>query len=44
MRRILTILLLSFVAASGSIASNRNYMWFDCEANYRMLSTPDSIR
>lgn len=44
MRRFLTILLLSFAAASGSIASNRNYMWFDCEANYRMLSNPDSIR
>lgn len=24
--------------------SNRNYMWFDCEANYATLSHPDSIR
>lgn len=23
---------------------NDNYMWFDCEANYRTLSCPDSIR
>ncbi len=23
---------------------NHNYMWFDCEANYRTLSEPDSIR
>lgn len=23
---------------------NRNYMWFDCEANYSALSSPDSIR
>ncbi len=22
---------------------NHNYMWFDCEANYRTLSVPDSI-
>ena len=27
-----------------SFAANRNYMWFDCEANYRTLSNPDSIR
>jgi len=25
-------------------AENRNYMWFDCEANYVTLSCPDSIR
>ncbi len=23
---------------------NRNYMWFDCEANYAALSTPEGIR
>lgn len=25
-------------------AENRNYMWFDCEANYATLSHPDSIQ
>ena len=24
--------------------TNHNYMWFDCEANYKTLSEPDSIR
>lgn len=23
---------------------NQNYMWFDCEANYKTLSCPDSIK
>lgn len=34
------VLLLSCNAKS----ENRNYMWFDCEANYATLSSPDSIR
>ena len=25
-------------------AVNHNYMWFDCEANYATLSSPDSIK
>jgi len=32
------------LAASLSKAENRNYMWFDCEANYVTLSNPDSIK
>lgn len=44
MRKFLVILLLSVVAAPGCIASNHNYMWFDCEANYATLSSPDSIK
>ncbi len=41
---ILAALLLSFACcAPGKDAENRNYMWFDCEANYATLSHPDSI-
>lgn len=29
---------------AGSKQKNHNYMWFDCEANYATLSTPDSIK
>ncbi|MBE6229336.1 MAG: S-layer protein [Bacteroidales bacterium] len=43
------LLVLSISALLGSCSANskeynHNYMWFDCEANYRTLSTPDSIR
>lgn len=38
---ILTSVLMFGVTVS---ASNRNYMWFDCEANYKTLSSPDSIK
>jgi len=32
------------MAALPIKADNRNYMWFDCEANYVTLSNPDSIK
>lgn len=37
-------LMSSCASASDNKAVNHNYMWFDCEANYKTLSTPDSIR
>ncbi len=41
---ILAALLLSFSCrAPQKVEENRNYMWFDCEANYVTLSHPDSI-
>ncbi|MCQ2176721.1 MAG: family 10 glycosylhydrolase [Bacteroidales bacterium] len=45
-RKFLISILLAAFALSGTPASalNRNYMWFDCEANYSALSHPDSIR
>ncbi len=41
------LLLMASAALACSCANpeeNRNYMWFDCEANYATLSCPDSIR
>ncbi|MCQ2177353.1 MAG: family 10 glycosylhydrolase [Bacteroidales bacterium] len=41
------ILTLAAVLALGACTQktpDRNYMWFDCEANYAVLSNPDSIR
>ncbi len=43
------MLVLSISALLGACTANKqeynnNYMWFDCEANYRTLSNPDSIR
>lgn len=48
MKRILLTLtaVLMFLASCSQkpAQENRNYMWFDCEANYAALSSPDSIR
>ncbi|MBQ0077688.1 MAG: family 10 glycosylhydrolase [Bacteroidales bacterium] len=41
------LVLMASAALACSCAStqeSRNYMWFDCEANYKTLSCPDSIR
>ena len=35
---------LSACPDSAVCRENRNYMWFDCEANWKTLSCPDSIR
>lgn len=49
MKKLLTIIFVAAVIAgcsgkaAGSCGENRNYMWFDCEANYAALSSPDSI-
>lgn len=49
MKKLLTIIFAAAVIAGcsgkagGSCGENRNYMWFDCEANYAALSSPDSI-
>ena len=49
----LRITIIAIVASMSAVSctgggkltdSNRNYMWFDCEANYATLSHPDSIR
>ena len=37
------LILFATSCVSGSKEMNRNYMWFDCEANYATLSHPDSI-
>lgn len=43
--RIIVVLTSSLILAGvAAAAPNHNYMWFDCEANYKMLSSPDSIR
>lgn len=42
----LTVLFLALGCSRGAGVQqedNRNYMWFDCEANYAALSSPDSI-
>lgn len=47
MKRLLCIVAASicvFSSCKGEEKKNGNYMWFDCEANYRTLSCPDSIR
>ena len=41
---LLSIVTFSCSNCCGEGESNHNYMWFDCEANYRTLSEPDSIR
>lgn len=33
-----------FTGCAKDQKSNNNYMWFDCEANYALLSNPDSIK
>ena len=33
----------ALLCACSSKEPNQNYMWFDCEANYAVLSQPDSI-
>lgn len=51
MRKLLRLTFAVLASASLMLASctkktdaeNRNFMWFDCEANYATLSTPDSI-
>ena len=46
MKRLFLILagcLTLFVSCTAE-KPNRNYMWFDCEANYERLSSPDSIK
>ncbi|MCQ2174127.1 MAG: family 10 glycosylhydrolase [Bacteroidales bacterium] len=43
-RLALTLALLAAVAAGSVARANNNYMWFDCEANYKTLSNPDNIR
>ena len=44
----LLLILLSVISLSTGCAkhekTNSNYMWFDCEANYALLSNPDSIK
>lgn len=32
------------LAATVAAKANNNYMWFDCEANYKALSQPENIR
>lgn len=46
MKRAILVLMASAALACScaSPQENRNYMWFDCEANYKTLSCPDSIR
>ena len=39
-----SIALMSCISVTDGADVNHNYMWFDCEANYRTLSEPDSIR
>ncbi len=45
---IITIISIASAISCGSLSdrkdANHNYMWFDCEANYRTLSSPDSIK
>ena len=48
MRKLITFILASVAVMScksvtDEAVTNHNYMWFDCEANYRTLSEPDSI-
>ena len=49
MKRLLALLLITATACAGNPAShasdeyNDNYMWVDCEANYSITSSPDSI-
>lgn len=43
-RKFLVSTVLSLATLVCCCAANRNYMWFDCEANYRALSKPDSIK
>lgn len=43
MKKLLIIAVVAVLAACSPVKENRNYMWFDCEANYATLSTPDSI-
>ena len=40
----ISILALLCSCTAGKQTYNHNYMWFDCEANYRTLSHPDSIK
>lgn len=44
MKRLFIILAMVLGLAADAGAQNRNYMWFDCEANYVSLSNPDNIR
>lgn len=45
MRRLLLAAVMAVVlSACNKAVENRNFMWFDCEANYVTLSNPDSIR
>ena len=37
------VVLISCLSCAEKVKHNHNYMWFDCEANYATLSTPDSI-
>ncbi len=37
------VVLMSCLSCAEKVKHNHNYMWFDCEANYATLSTPDSI-
>ncbi len=41
---ILIVFLLFSSCLSASTIKKRKYMWFDCEANYKRLSYPDSIK
>lgn len=43
MRKFWVVALCAVAVACSKPALNRNYMWFDCEANYKVLSHPDSI-
>lgn len=43
MKRILIYVLSALALCSCCGKFNNNYMWFDCEANYAVLSDPDSI-
>src|SRR5574344_560301 len=41
---LLAVCCLSISCKLDNQAVNHNYMWFDCEANYATLSSPDSIK
>lgn len=43
MKRILVFALSALILSACRGKYNENYMWFDCEANYAVLSSPDSI-
>ncbi|MCR5003460.1 MAG: family 10 glycosylhydrolase [Bacteroidales bacterium] len=44
-RLILTLIVASLISICCKPETrNDNYMWFDCEANYEVLSNPDSVK
>lgn len=44
MKRLFLLISLLSLTVFSARGVNRNYMWFDCEANYKTLSSPDSIK